>query len=45
MRTLRDSIREQAADGRIELYKTSMMHEGPVGREQHSFPGQQELPL
>jgi hypothetical protein len=45
MRNLRESIRDKAADGRLELYKTSMMHEGPVGREQHGFPGQQELAL
>jgi aryl-alcohol dehydrogenase-like predicted oxidoreductase len=45
MQTLRGAIRDKAADGHIELYKTSMMHEGPVGREQHGFPGQQELAL
>ena len=45
MQKLRESIREKAADGHIELYKTSMMHDGPVGREQHGFPGQQELAL
>ncbi|MGH9347262.1 MAG: hypothetical protein ACRD26_08340 [Vicinamibacterales bacterium] len=30
-------------DGRVELYKTSAMHEGPVGREQHRFPNEEEL--
>jgi predicted aldo/keto reductase-like oxidoreductase len=27
-----------AADGRFELYKTSIRYEGPPGREQHGFP-------
>lgn len=42
---LRARIAERAADGRVELYKTSMMHDGPVGRAQHGFPTQQELAL
>jgi aryl-alcohol dehydrogenase-like predicted oxidoreductase len=45
MQALRDKVKNQAADGRIELYKTSMMHEGPVGREQHGFPTPQDLAL
>jgi uncharacterized protein len=43
MEALRGRVREQADDGRFELYKTSAMHDGPVGREQHGFPSEQEL--
>jgi hypothetical protein len=43
MEALRSRVREEAADGRFELYKTSAMHEGPVGREQHGFPSEDQL--
>jgi aryl-alcohol dehydrogenase-like predicted oxidoreductase len=43
MEALRRSVREQADDGRFELYKTSAQHEGPIGREQHGFPSDEEL--
>jgi aryl-alcohol dehydrogenase-like predicted oxidoreductase len=43
MEALRRRVREQAEDGRFELYKTSASHEGPVGREQHGFPAEEEL--
>jgi aryl-alcohol dehydrogenase-like predicted oxidoreductase len=40
---LRRRVREDASDGRFELYKTTAKHEGPVGRAQHGFPGDDEL--
>jgi uncharacterized protein len=43
MEALRSRVNEQATDGRFELYKTSAMHEGPIGREQHGFPSDEEL--
>jgi aryl-alcohol dehydrogenase-like predicted oxidoreductase len=43
MERLRSRVREEAADGRYELYKTTAMHEGPVGREQHGFPDEEEV--
>jgi predicted aldo/keto reductase-like oxidoreductase len=43
MKALRDRCAEAAADGRYELYKVSMKHEGPVGRKQHGFPSDEEL--
>jgi len=43
MESLRLRVQEKAADGRFELYKTSAKHEGPVGREQHGFPDDEEL--
>jgi aryl-alcohol dehydrogenase-like predicted oxidoreductase len=43
METLRRRVRIEAADGRFELYKTTAKHEGTVGRQQHSFPSDEEL--
>jgi aryl-alcohol dehydrogenase-like predicted oxidoreductase len=43
MDALRARVREEAGDGRFELYKTTAMHDGPVGRRQHRFPGDEEL--
>jgi aryl-alcohol dehydrogenase-like predicted oxidoreductase len=43
MKALRQRVREQAEDGRFELYKTSAHHEGPIGRRQHGFPSEEEL--
>ena len=43
MNVLRRRVREQAADGRFELYKTSAKMEGPIGRQQHGFPDEEEL--
>jgi uncharacterized protein len=43
MALLRRRVSEEAADGRFELYKTTARHEGPVGREQHKFPSDDEL--
>jgi len=40
MHALRSRLREVAGDGRFELYKTSMQHEGPIGRQQHGFPAE-----
>jgi uncharacterized protein len=45
MQALRDRVREIAADGRMELYKTTTHYDAKVGREQHGYPTQQELPL
>jgi hypothetical protein len=45
MERLRENVARQAVDGRFELYKTSMMHDGAVGRSQHGFPATEELAL
>jgi hypothetical protein len=34
-----------AGDGHLELYKSTMYYDGDVGREQHGFPSQEELPM
>lgn len=43
MERLRRRVREDATDGRYELYKTTALHDGPVGRKQHGFPNDEEL--
>lgn len=43
MRELRERCAPRAGDGRFELYKTSIKHEGPVGRKQHGFPSDKDL--
>jgi hypothetical protein len=43
MDALRRRVRDKATDGRFELYKTTAHHEGPVGRAQHGFPGDDGL--
>lgn len=43
MRELRERCASRAADGRFELYKISMKHEGPVGRKEHGLPSDKEL--
>jgi aryl-alcohol dehydrogenase-like predicted oxidoreductase len=38
MQAHRRRLAEFAADGRFELYKTTLRHEGEEGRRQHGFP-------
>lgn len=45
MQELRDPSRPDAADGRYELFKTSIKYDGDVGREQHGYPSSKELPV
>jgi hypothetical protein len=45
MQALRARCEREAAAGRFELYKTSMRHDGPVGRETHGFPSTERVPL
>ncbi len=44
MAQLRDRCRFLAADGRLELFKTTTKYDGDLGREQHGYPSVQELP-
>lgn len=43
MEALCTRVRDTAADGRFELYKTSMRDDGPPGRQQHGFPSDEKL--
>jgi len=38
-----ESLEDAAYDGRFELYKSTAMHEGEVGRKQHGFPSPEEV--
>ena len=44
MTALRNRCRTWAADGRLELFKTTTMYDGKVGREQHGYPDVDALP-
>ena len=41
---LRERCRVDAADGRCELFKTSVKYDGVVGRSQHGYPDAAALP-
>lgn len=43
MQELRSRSAAWAADGRLELYKTSKAFDGPTGRKQHGFPPLDDL--
>jgi predicted aldo/keto reductase-like oxidoreductase len=45
MAELAQRCAKAAGDGHLELYKSTMRYDGDVGREQHGFPPQAELPL
>jgi len=45
MQALRQRCRSFAADGHLELYKSTKRYDGGVGREQHGYPPAEQLPL
>ena len=45
MQTLRDRCATLAADGHLEMYKTTVKYDAAVGREQHGYPPPDKLPL
>jgi uncharacterized protein len=45
MQALRQRCAIFAADGHLELYKSTVKYDGGVGREQHGYPSQEQLPL
>lgn len=45
MQTLRDRCAPLAADGHLELYKSTVRYDAAVGREQHGYPTTEKLPL
>ena len=45
MQALRDRCASYAADGHLELYKSTKKFDGNVGREMHGFPPAEKLPL
>jgi aryl-alcohol dehydrogenase-like predicted oxidoreductase len=45
MQATREHVRNFAADGRYELFKTATKYDGKVGREQHHYPTVEKLPV
>jgi predicted aldo/keto reductase-like oxidoreductase len=45
MQALRQRCTRDAADGHLELYKTTKRYDADVGRAEHGFPSPKELPL
>ena len=45
MQALRERCAAFAADGHLELYKSTKRYDGAGGREQHGYPSSSELPL
>jgi uncharacterized protein len=45
MQALRQRCKSFAADGHLELYKSTKKYDGGVGREQHGYPTAEQLPL
>jgi aryl-alcohol dehydrogenase-like predicted oxidoreductase len=44
MSQLRSRCKEEAGDGHCELFKTTVIYDGAIGREQHGLPPVKELP-
>jgi aryl-alcohol dehydrogenase-like predicted oxidoreductase len=45
MQALRRRCAPAAADGHLELYKSTARYDGDIGRRQHGYPPQAEMPL
>ncbi len=45
MQKLRERCMPDAADGRYELFKTTIKYDGDAGREQHGYPLSADLPV
>ncbi len=45
MQALRDRCAASAADGHLEMYKSTMLYDADEGRGQHGFPSPQEMPM
>ena len=45
MQSLRDRCASAGSDGHLDLYKTAKKYDADVGREQHGYPGKEELPI
>jgi uncharacterized protein len=45
MDALRERCKAIAADGRLELFKSTVKYDGNLGRQQHHYPSARELPV
>jgi hypothetical protein len=44
MKALRARCKDDASDGRYELFKTTKKYDGDEGRKTHGYPTAEELP-
>ena len=44
MAELRKRCQGEAANGHLELFKTTTKYDGKIGRQQHEYPDVEELP-
>jgi hypothetical protein len=44
LQALRERCAAYAADGHLELFKSTKRYDGSIGREQHGYPASKELP-
>ena len=44
MAELRNRCKPEAADGHLELFKTTLKYDGAIGRQQHGYPDVEKLP-
>ena len=45
MQAIRKRCAPDAADGHLELFKSTLKYDAAVGREQHGFPPPEQLPI
>jgi len=45
MQALRRRCAAYAADGHLELFKSTKRYDGAVGRQQHGYPPADQLPI
>ena len=45
MTALAQRCQALAGDGHLEMYKSTKKYDAAVGRAQHNYPSQQELPM
>jgi aryl-alcohol dehydrogenase-like predicted oxidoreductase len=45
MQALRNRCAAAAADGHLEMYKSTMKYDAAIGRQQHGFPSPEEMPM
>ncbi len=45
MQALRQRCAKAAADGHLEMYKSTKKYDAEIGREQHGYPSPKELPM
>jgi hypothetical protein len=45
MAAIEKRCQQEAGDGHLELFKTTVKYDGKVGRQQHQYPDIEKLPV